>query len=100
MNIGRHLRIKREALGLKQRELAREVNVSPQHISQIERSDANPSLDLVIALSRTLGVTTDYLLTGHDTAPVDIRGAIRSQPLTPVAKRSLLQLIAELNGAG
>jgi transcriptional regulator with XRE-family HTH domain len=96
MKIGRHIRVKRQALGLKQVELAHEVQVSPQHISQIELDQAAPSLEVVIALSRTLGVSTDYLLTGREPAPVDIRGAIRAQPLTPLAKRSLIQLIAEL----
>jgi transcriptional regulator with XRE-family HTH domain len=99
MKIGRQIRVTREALGLKQLDLAHEVKVTPQHISQIELDRATPSLDLVVALSRTLGVTTDYLLTGRETAPVDIRGAIRAQPLTPPAKRSLLQLIAELSSA-
>jgi transcriptional regulator with XRE-family HTH domain len=97
MKIGQHIRIKRRALGLTQLELAHEVGVSPQHISQIELDRAVPSLEVVIALSRTLGVSTDYLLTGRETAPVDIRGAIRAQPLTPLAKRSLIQLIAELS---
>lgn len=96
MKVGQHIRVKRQALGLKQVELAREVQVSPQHISQIELDQAAPSLEVVIALSRTLGVSTDYLLTGREPAPVDIRGAIRAQPLTPLAKRSLIQLIAEL----
>jgi transcriptional regulator with XRE-family HTH domain len=97
MKVGQHIRVKRQALGLKQVELAHEVQVSPQHISQIELDQAAPSLEVVIALSRTLGVSTDYLLTGREPALVDIRGAIRAQPLTPLAKRSLIQLIAELS---
>ena len=97
MKIGRHVRVKREALRLKQLDLAKEVEVTPQHISQIELDQATPSLELLLALSGTLGVSTDYLLTGRETAPVDIRGAIRAQPLTHAAKRSFLQLIAELS---
>lgn len=98
MQIGRHVRKTREALGLNQKDLAEEVNVTPQHISKLELEQATPSLEALLQLSRALGVSTDYLLTGRETAPVDIAGAIRSQPgLSAQAKRSLIQLIAELN---
>ena len=80
MQIGRHVRRTRKALGLNQSELAQEVKVTPQHISKLELEQATPSLKTLLSLSRTLGVSTDYLLTGRDTAPVDIRGAIRAQP--------------------
>jgi transcriptional regulator with XRE-family HTH domain len=99
MNIGRHIRAKRKALGLKQHELAHEIDVTPQHISHLERDDARPSLETLLALSRTLGVSADYLLTGHEAAPVDIRGAIRAQPISPAAKRSLIQLVGELSAS-
>jgi transcriptional regulator with XRE-family HTH domain len=99
MKIGRHIRAKRNALGLKQHELAREIDVTPQHISQIELDQATPSLELLLALSRTLGVSADYLLTGREAAPVDIRGAIRAQPISPAAKRSLIQLVGELSAS-
>jgi transcriptional regulator with XRE-family HTH domain len=99
MNIGRHIRVKRKALGLKQHELAHDVDVTPQHISQLEREDARPSLETLLALSRTLGVTADYLLTGREAAPLDIRGAIRAQPLSPASKRSLIQLVGELSAS-
>ena len=44
-----------------------------------------------------LGVSTDYLLTGRETAPVDIAGAIRGDHrLSPAAKRHLIGIIGEL----
>jgi transcriptional regulator with XRE-family HTH domain len=98
MKIGRRLHKTREALGLKQKELADEVKVTPQHISRLELDQTAPSLDMVVRLCRTLGVSTDYLLTGRDPAPYDIGGAIRAQPgLSPLAKRSLIQLVGELS---
>lgn len=101
MKVGQHIRVKRQALGLKQVELAHEVQVSPQHISQIELGQAAPSLEVVIALCRTLGVSTDYLLTGRETAPVDIRGAIRAQPdISATAKRLLVEIVEELRTKG
>ncbi len=97
MQIGRRVRKTRQSLGLKEKELADEVKVTPQHISRVELEEVTPSVQTLLALSRTLGVSTDYLVTGRESAPVDIRGAIRAQPgLSPLAKRSLIQLVGEL----
>jgi len=97
MKIGRHVRKAREALGLKQQDLADEVNVTSQHISRIELDQAAPSVDTLLKLSQRLGVTTDYLLTGRDTVPFDATGAIRAEPdISPVAKRHLIGVLNEL----
>lgn len=46
------------------------------------------------------GVSTDHLLTGQETAPADIAGAIRAEPhLSAAAKRHLIGLANELRGA-
>jgi hypothetical protein len=51
----------------------------------------------LLRLSRRLGVTADYLLTGRKTAPLDATGAIRAQPdLSATAKRHLIGLLDEL----
>lgn len=98
MKIGRRVRKTREALELTQKELADAVKVTPQHISRLELDRAAPSLDMLARLGQALGVSTDYLLTGQDRAPYDIDGAIRAQSgLSPLAKRSLIQLIGELS---
>ena len=47
-----------------------------------------------------LGVSTDHLLTGQETAPADIAGAIRAEPhLSAAAKRHLIGLANELRDA-
>jgi transcriptional regulator with XRE-family HTH domain len=97
MKIGRHIRRAREVLGLKQQDLADEVDVTAQHISRIELEQAAPSVQTLSRLSRRLGVTTDYLLTGRETTPLDATGAIRAQPdLSATAKRHLIGLLNEL----
>jgi transcriptional regulator with XRE-family HTH domain len=97
MHIGSHVRAKRKALGLTQSELALELGVTHQHISRIEGGLVVPSLDLVVGLSRKLGVTTDYLLTGQEKAPLDAIGAIRAEPLlSSTAKRHLIGVLNEL----
>lgn len=97
MQIGTHVRARRNALGLSQIDLARELNVSHQHVSRIELGDATPSLEMLLKLSRKLGVSTDFLLTGEQTAPPDAAGAIRAEPdISASAKRHLIGLLEEL----
>jgi transcriptional regulator with XRE-family HTH domain len=86
-------------LKLTQEELAGELGVTHQHISRIEGGHAVPSLELLVGLSRRLGVSTEYLLTGQETARLGIAGAIRGdKQLSPTAKRHLIGIIAELQG--
>jgi transcriptional regulator with XRE-family HTH domain len=95
--IGRHVREAREAIGLKQQELADEVGVTSQHISRVELDLTPPSAQTLLRLGQRLGVTTDYLLTGRETAPLDATGAIRSEPgISATAKRHLIGLLDEL----
>jgi transcriptional regulator with XRE-family HTH domain len=97
MKIGNHVRKKREALGLNKAELASELQVTHQHVSRIELEQVAPSLELLLKLSRTLGVTTDYLLTGRELAPLDASGSIRAEPdISAAAKRHLIGILAEL----
>ena len=96
MDFGKNLRRRREELTLRQDELAAEIGVTPQYISKLENNQATPSLEKLVTLSRVLGVSVDHLLTGQPSEPVDIRGALRGRPLSATTKRSLIQLIGEL----
>lgn len=101
MQIGSHVRARRKALGLSQIDLARELSVTHQHVSRIELGDATPSLELLLNVSRKLGVSTDYLLTGQPTAPLDATGAIRAEPhISPTAKRHLVGILEQLRTRG
>jgi transcriptional regulator with XRE-family HTH domain len=95
--LGRRIRERRTRLELTQEQLAGELGVTHQHISRIEGGDAVPSLELLVQLACQLGVSTDHLLTGEATVPVEIAGAIRSDDrLSAAAKRHVLGIIAEL----
>jgi transcriptional regulator with XRE-family HTH domain len=97
MQIGTHVRARRNVLGLSQIDLARELSVTHQHVSRIELGDTTPSLEMLLKLSRKLGVSTDYLLTGREQAPLGAAGAIRSEPhISPSAKRHLVGILEEL----
>lgn len=51
----------RAGLDMSQQELAEKVGVSRQTISAIEKGDYNPTINLCIAICRTLGKTLDDL---------------------------------------
>lgn len=55
--------LRREA-GLSQAELAARLQVSPSALGMYEQERREPSMETLVRLSRELGVTTDYLLTG------------------------------------
>lgn len=52
--------------GMSQSALAKKLGVSPSTIGMYEQGRREPSINILIALSREFGVTVDYLLTGND----------------------------------
>ncbi len=60
----------RQSAGMSQAELAKRINVSVSAVGMYEQGRREPAGDVLIALARELGVTTDYLLTGIP----DLRG--------------------------
>ena len=55
--------LRREA-GLSQAELASQLQISASAMGMYEQGRREPSGQILVALARILGVTTDYLLTG------------------------------------
>ena len=51
----------RVALDMSQQDLAKAVGVSRQTISAIEKGDYNPTINLCIAICKSLGKTVDEL---------------------------------------
>jgi len=69
-SLGAALRAARESRGLSLRELARQVDVSPSFVSQVELGKANPSVGTLYALVSVLGISLNELLGGPaDAAP-------------------------------
>jgi transcriptional regulator with XRE-family HTH domain len=97
MRIGRHLSDARQALGLTQKSLAKEIDRTPQYISKLEKDEGMPSLEVLLSLSMALGVSINYLLTGREVGKFDATGAIRAErDITASAKRHLIGLLDEL----
>lgn len=57
------IKLKRISLGIKQKELASTLGISPQYLSQLENGIAkNPSLDIVRGLNKALGISIEALI--------------------------------------
>ena len=63
--IGARIKAAREAAEYTQEQFAEKVDLSIQHVSNLERGIAGPSIDAVIKMCKVLGVSCDYLLLGH-----------------------------------
>ncbi len=59
---GARIRTMRQLLGLKQVDLAKKLKLSPQAVAVYETGKREPNLKTLIALSRALGTSADWLL--------------------------------------
>ena len=60
--VGSRIKTARENKKLTQEELAAMVDLSPTHISVIERGVKSPKLETFVRIANALGVSADYLL--------------------------------------
>jgi transcriptional regulator with XRE-family HTH domain len=66
--LGQRLRTAREARGISLRALAKQIDVSPSFISQVELGRARPSVGTLYALVNALGLSLDDVMTDEDAA--------------------------------
>ena len=64
----------RMARGLNQVEFARVMGVSKQCVSNWENDNIQPSIEMLVKISKIFGVSTDYLLGIDDIPRLDVSG--------------------------
>ena len=62
--LGRRIGFARRRMGLSQAELSERLGVSPAAVGAYEQGRRSPSAAILVALSRTLGISVEFLLTG------------------------------------
>ena len=62
--MGVRIRDARKNLGLTQERLAEKLNIVSSYLTLIEQGNRNVSTETLVALSKNLGLSTDYLLKG------------------------------------
>lgn len=104
--IGERLRRLREERGLAQRDVIA-PGVSAQYISKLERGQRNASVKALRKLAQNLGVSAQYLETGHDAAETELRAfrlddaelALRLRVDPAETEETLRELLGEAEAA-
>lgn len=84
--LGQKINELRVSFGWSQVELGKRLKVAKQTVSNWENENIQPSIEMLVRLAKTFGVTTDYLL-GFDEIP---RISVEGVPERVVAHLSLL----------
>lgn len=79
--LGSRIAFLRRSAGLSQAALAKKLNLSASAVGMYEQGRRQPSLDILIAISKEFGVTVDYLAMGQTTAQRDITTKLVSLPI-------------------
>lgn len=67
------IRVIREALGLRNGDLARRANISPAFLSRIEQGARKPSAKVAVALAEGLGVPLEAITYPVATQPIHLK---------------------------
>lgn len=92
--LGNRIRQERLKLNLTQEQLAEKVDLSTSYIGQIERGERNISLDTLVVICKSLGVTIDYLLQDSVNIEEDI---VYNQLYQLISNRSLNEKVMALD---
>lgn len=92
--IGKRIQNRRKQLMLTQEQLADMMNVSIQMVSNLERGNKAIRIDNLINLSQILDISTDYILTGKETADDIGTLAARIEQL-PVKDRKMIEILVD-----
>ena len=63
--LGPRIAALRRDANMSQAELAQALAISPSTVGMYEQGRREPSVDVLVAMAKVFGVTTDYLLTGE-----------------------------------
>lgn len=92
--IGKRIQNRRKQRGYTQEQLADMMNVSIQMISNLERGIKAIRIDNLINLSAILEISTDYILTGKETAD-DIGALTTSIAQLTEKNRKMIEMLVE-----
>lgn len=92
--IGKRIHSRRKQLGFTQEQLADEMNVSVQMVSNLERGNKAIRIDNLIRLCQLLDVSTDYILTGKENNS-DISALAQQIAALPEKEKDMIRVLVE-----
>ena len=91
--LGERLQKSRTILKLSQKEVANSLNVSPAVISNYEKGERTPSVEMLMALARLYHCSTDYMLGFEKDNPKSIDVSMLSDKQTALLQNFIDSLI-------
>ncbi len=77
--LNERIRELRNAAGISQVELAEKLGVSKQSVSNWENDNIQPSIEMLLKISRTFNVSTDFLLGEDNHRYIEVTKLTKSQ---------------------
>lgn len=62
MTIGKKIKLRREALGLSQKELSEKAHIGQPYISMLENDKYQPTAPVIVGLAKALKCSANYLI--------------------------------------
>ena len=90
--LGSRLAELREERGLKQKEIAQALQISPQTYSQYECDRRRPDIEMAARLAHFFGVTLDYLVSDEETVK-DQLSSYLSESVTTLPPKAIEELM-------
>ena len=94
VEIGKRIQGRRKQMGLTQEQLADKMDVSIQMVSNLERGNKSIRIENLIKLSEILNISTDYILTGKETAE-DMQGLTEQMASLSQKQRKMMKLLMD-----
>lgn len=66
MTIGKKIKLRREALGLSQKELSEKAHIGQPYISLLENDKYQPTAPVIVGLAKALKCSADYLISDSE----------------------------------
>ena len=95
--IGKRIKSAREKKGLTQEQLAEQVNLSPMHISVIERGNKLLRLETLIKIANVLDVSADTLLQDVVNNQIKLRTSEASNLIAQLSREDQRRVLAALH---
>ena len=95
--IGKRIKSAREKKGMTQEQLAELVNLSPMHVSVIERGNKLPRLETLINIANILDVSADVLLQDVVNNQVKLHTSEASDLIAQLSREDQRRVLAALH---
>lgn len=96
--IGKRIKAAREKKQLTQEQLAERVNLSPMHVSVIERGAKAPKLETLVNIANSLDVSADELLQDVVNNQVKLTATEASMLIGQLPREDQRRVLAALRG--